>query len=106
MTLDDLYDGVFTYLRADELRRWDVLFNPVCQVLDNPCALSASVVSVQSSQGPRVFGVGKDVWVYRPSSPTTACDECGAEPGQPCNPGTCCALDTLADAAEAARACQ
>lgn len=100
----DLYDGVFTHLRADELRRWDVMFNPVCQVLDDACVLSASVVSVQSSQGPRVFGVGQNVWVYRPSGPTTGCDECGAEPGQPCNTVTCCALDTLADAAEATRA--
>ena len=106
MTLDDLYDGVFTYLRADELRRWDVLVNPVCQVLDEPCALSASVVSVQSSAGARVFGVRQDVWVYRPSSSATECEECGAEPGRPCNLVTCCGLETLADAAEAARARQ
>ncbi|MDN3359284.1 hypothetical protein [Actinomadura sp. DC4] len=103
MTFDDLYDGVFTHLRADELRRWDVMFNPVCQVLGDPCVLNTSVVSVQSLQGPRVFSVGQDVWVYRPSGPTTGCDECGAEPEQPCNPVTCCALDTLADAAEATR---
>lgn len=43
MNLDDLFDGVFTYLRADELRRWDVLFDPVCLILDDPCALSARV---------------------------------------------------------------
>jgi hypothetical protein len=104
MILDDLYDGAFTYLRADELRRWDVLFDPVCQVVDDPCVLSANVVSVQSSTGPRAFGVGQDVWAFRPSSSTAGCDECGAGPEEPCNPGTCCALDTLADAAEAARA--
>ena len=102
----DLFDGVFGFLRAEELRPWDVLFDPVCQILDEPCVVSAEVVSVRSSVGPQVFGVGRDVWVYRPSNSMVACDECGAEPGQPCNPSTCCALGVLADAAEEARARQ
>ena len=104
MQSEDLFDGVFTFQRADELRAWDVLFDPVCQVLDDPCGLSTRFVSVQSSVGPRVFDVGRDVWIYRPSNSVAGCDECGAEPGQPCNPSTCCALGMLADAAEAARA--
>lgn len=103
MNCDDLYDGVFTCLRADELRRWDVLFNPVCQILDDPCALSARVISVQSSVGPRALGVDQKLWAFRPSGAMRGCEECGAGPGEPCDPVTCCALDALADAAEAAR---
>jgi hypothetical protein len=106
MNLDDLFDGVFTFLRADELRRWDVLFDPVRQVLDDPRILSSKVVALQSSAGPQEYGADALVWVYRPEASERGCDECGAEPGQPCNPVTCCALETLADAAEAARARQ
>lgn len=106
MNLDDLFDGVFTFLRADELRRWDVLFDPVRQVLDDPWALSFTCVALKSSAGPEAYGADDLLWVYRPSASEAGCDDCGADPGEPCNPVTCCALETLADAAEAARARQ
>jgi hypothetical protein len=103
MCLDDHLDGVFTYVRADEVRRWDVLFNPVRQVVDDAMGTGPKTVEMETATGPQEYGSDALLWVYRPSNTETSCDECGAEPGVPCNPTTCCALDMLADVAEAVR---
>ena len=102
MTFNDL-DGTFTHRCPGELRRWDVLFDPPCQVLDEPSATVAGTVAVRTSAGERRFGTDEPVWAFRPANADVACEECGADPGVPCNPTTCCALAMLKDAAEAAR---
>ncbi|WP_329260864.1 hypothetical protein OG417_25200 [Actinoallomurus sp. NBC_01490] len=103
MYSNDHLDGVFGYVRADELRRWDVLFAPVRQVVDDPSAADPKTVEVETAIGPQEYGSDTLLWTYRPNSTNTGCGECGAEPGVPCNPMTCCALEMLADLSERVR---
>lgn len=102
MTSNGLY-GTFSDLRPGELRRWDVLFEPSCQVLDEPSGTSSGTIAVRTSVGVQRYGTDELVWAFRPTNADVGCDECGAGPGVPCNPMTCCALALLSDAAEAAR---
>lgn len=103
MSIKDQFDGTFTYLRARDLRRWDVLFDPVRQIVDEPSEEDAAIIAVQTSIGRQRYGADVPVWAYRPADPQRSCDECGADSGVPCNPVTCCALALLEDAAETAR---
>ncbi|MEV0406630.1 hypothetical protein [Actinoallomurus sp. NPDC050550] len=100
---NDQFDGSFAYVRAGDLRRWDVLFAPVRQITDEPSKEDAAIIAVQTSIGPQWYDADVLVWAFRPADPQRGCDECGADPGAPCNPVTCCALAMLEDAAEAAR---
>jgi hypothetical protein len=48
---DHLLDGAFAYLRARELRQWDVLFNPVRQVVGDPMDTGPETVEVETTTG-------------------------------------------------------
>ncbi|WP_329240303.1 hypothetical protein OG417_40005 [Actinoallomurus sp. NBC_01490] len=104
MCFGDHLDGIFGYMRADELRPSDVLFDPARQVVGDPLKTGPKTVEVKTTTGPHEYGSDTLLWVYRPAKTHMSCGECGAEPGVPCNAMTCCALEMLADVAEAVRA--
>jgi hypothetical protein len=102
MHMIDQFDGTFDHRQAGDLRRWDVIFGAVRQVLD-VTAVPACGVCVRTSVGCEQHAAAEQLWSFRPDRlGADACPQCGAEAGEPCDVTTCLGLAALEDAAEQA----
>src|SRR5919198_5388377 len=100
MHTSDQFDGTFDHRQAGDLRRWDVIFGPVRQVL-GVAAIPARGVCVRTSVGCEQHAAAEQLWSFRPNRPgADGCPQCGAEGGEPCDVTTCLGLAALEDAAE------
>lgn len=101
MDANSQFDGTFIKCAASDVRPWDVVFEPsTAQVTYVGRGTRFGETLITSAAAVIVRGDAEPVWLFRPANPahTQACDQCDAEPGEPCDPVTCLGLAALEDA--------